>query len=105
VVVDHLVVIVRERPAWVPPRSPLDAEALKVGSNLQAIQHHQAFLNGALLLSAIGDQLREERRYQRLLDRVAVSWINNCGSADDLATNFVAAITKTGGLPRASRPN
>jgi CobW/HypB/UreG, nucleotide-binding domain len=106
VVVDHLVVIVREHPAWAPPRSPLDAvSALKVGSNLQAIQHHQAFLNGSLLLGAIGDQLREERRYQRLLDRVAVSWINNCGSADDLATNFVAAITKSGGLPRASRPN
>jgi hypothetical protein len=104
VVVDHLVVIVREHPAWAPPRRPLDAVmALKAGSNREAIQHHQAFMNGSLLLSAVSDQRREERRFRRLLDRVAVSWINNDGSADDLANNFVAAVTKSGGLPGQDR--
>jgi hypothetical protein len=98
VVVDQLIVIVREQPGWVPPRRPLDAvSALANGSNLGAIRHHQAFLNGSLLLRTPGDQRREERRYQRLLDRVAVSWINNDGSADGLAANFVSALTKPGG--------
>jgi CobW/HypB/UreG, nucleotide-binding domain len=104
VVVDHLMVIVREHPAWVPPRRPLDAvSALTTGSTLDAIRHHQVFLNGSLLLGAAGDQLREERRYQRLLDCVAVSWINNHGSPEDLAANFISAMTKSGGPPRASR--
>jgi hypothetical protein len=93
VAVDHLMMVVREHPAWVPPHRPLDAvSALTTGSTLGAIQHHQAFLNGSLLLGAAGDQLREERRYQRLLDRVAVSWINNHGSPEDLAANFVSAV-------------
>jgi CobW/HypB/UreG family nucleotide-binding protein len=98
VMVDQLIVIVREQPGWVPPRHPLDAiSALATGSNLGAIRHHQAFLNGSLLLRTPGDQLREERRYRRLLERVAVSWINNDGSADGLAANFAAALTKPAG--------
>lgn len=98
VVVEQLIVIVREQPGWVPPRRPLDAiSAPMTGSNLGAIRHHQAFLNGSLLLGTPGDQLREERRYQRLLDRVAVSWINNDGSADGLAANFVSALANPGG--------
>jgi hypothetical protein len=108
VVVDHLMVIVREHPAWVAPRRPLDVvRAITTGGNLDAISHHQAFLNGSLLLRTTGDQLREERRYQRLLEHVAVSWINNYGSPDDLAASFVSAVTKSGGLPhpRASPLN
>jgi hypothetical protein len=40
------------------------------------------------------DRLREERRYRRLLDRVAVSWINNCGTPEALVSNFLSAIMK-----------
>ena len=31
-------------------------------------------------------------RYRQLLDRTAVSWINNCSSPDALVGNFVSAV-------------
>ena len=48
------------------------------------IHHHEAFFNGSLILTAEDDELREQRRYRQLLDRTAVSWINNCSSPDAL---------------------
>jgi hypothetical protein len=34
----------------------------------------------------------EECRYQRFLDRTAVSWINNCGTPEELAESFISAV-------------
>lgn len=92
---EHLVVIVREPPGWTPPRRGRDTvSALKGEPGLGSIHHHEPFFNGSLLLGTAGDEQREERRYRRLLDRVAVSWINNCGSAGKLAANFISAVMK-----------
>jgi hypothetical protein len=52
------------------------------------------FFNGSLILTAEQDMLREERRYSQLLDRVTVSWINNCSTPDALVDNFTSAIMK-----------
>jgi hypothetical protein len=38
--------------------------------------------------------LREERRYRQLLDRVTVSWINNCSTPEALVDNFISALMK-----------
>ena len=56
------------------------------------IHHHEAFFNGSLILTTEDDELREQRRYRQLLDRTAVSWLNNCSSPDALVANFVAAV-------------
>ena len=56
------------------------------------IHHHEAFFNGSLILTTEDDELREQRRYRQLLDRTAVSWINNCGSPDALVDTFVSAV-------------
>ena len=94
-VVDHVVVIVREGAGWMPPHGKDDViRALKGVGQLDSSQHHEAFLNGSLILGTPSDELREERRYQRLLDRVTVSWINNCGSAEELAGKFLSAVMK-----------
>jgi hypothetical protein len=94
-VVDHVVVIVRESADWMPPHRKRDViRALKGVGQLDSSQHHEAFLNGSLILGTASDELREERRYQRLLDRGTVSWINNCGSVEELAGKFLSAVMK-----------
>jgi hypothetical protein len=93
--VDHVVVIVRENADWMPPHGKRDAiRALKGVGQLHSSQHHEAFLNGSLILGTASDELREERRYQRLLDRVTVSWINNCDSVEELVGKFLSAVMK-----------
>jgi hypothetical protein len=93
VVVDHVVVLVREPPDWVPPRGPLAAlNALRSGTNLISSRHHETFLNGSLILATARDQVREERRYRRLLERVALTWINNYGPVETLVADFESAV-------------
>jgi CobW/HypB/UreG, nucleotide-binding domain len=94
-VVDHVVVIVREGADWMPPHRKGDViRALKGVGRLGPRQHHEAFLNGSLILGTASDEWREESRYQRLLDRVTVSWINNCGSVEELVGKFLSAVMK-----------
>ena len=80
---------------WRPPvRDGETVRALESEGDTTLIHHHEAFFNGSLILAAEQDKLREERRYRRLLDRTAVSWINNCGTPEALVDNFICAIMK-----------
>jgi hypothetical protein len=93
--VDHVVVVARESAEWMPPHRKRDViRVLKGVGQLDSGQYHEAFLNGSLILETASDKLREERRYQRLLDRVTVSWINNCGSVEELVQKFLSAVMK-----------
>jgi hypothetical protein len=92
VVVEQVAAIVREPPGWVAPRHEAEAvRMLRSGGHLGAA-HHEAFFNGSLILRTRDDELREECRYQRFLDRTAVSWINNCGTSEELAESFISAV-------------
>jgi hypothetical protein len=94
-VVDHVAVVVREPADWLPPVR--DSEAvLRSRGEVGLVHHHEAFFNGSLILATEDDKLREQRRYRQLLDRTAVSWINNCGTPDALVGNFVSAVMKVG---------
>lgn len=94
-VIEHLAVIVREAPGWVPPGQEGKAPgSLNTAGCLDYFQHNEALLNRSLILTATGDELRETQRYQRLLDLAAVSWINNCGTTEELAENFISAVIR-----------
>jgi hypothetical protein len=91
-VVKHVAVVVREPPGWVPPGQKGHAvRMLKSGGYPEFLHHHEAFFNGSLILKTADDELREERRYRRLLDRTTVSWINNCGTPETLEDSFISA--------------
>ena len=93
--VEHVAVVVREPANWLPPAREGEAvTALESEGGAALAHHHEAFFNGSLILVTEQDKLREERRYRRLLDRVAVSWINNCGTPEALVSNFLSAIMK-----------
>jgi hypothetical protein len=92
-VVEHVAVVVREPAGWLPPGREGEAvRALESEGEVGLLHHHEAFFNGSLILTAEDDRLREERHYRKLLDRTAVSWINNCGTAGDLVRNFISAV-------------
>ena len=92
-VVDHVAVVVREPADWLPPVRDSEAAAvLQSRGDVGLVHQHEAFFNGSLILTTEGDELREQRRYGQLLDRTAVSWINNCGSPDALVGTFVSAV-------------
>ena len=94
-VVDQVAVVVREPPDWRPPaREGETARALESEGDTTLIHHHEAFFNGSLILVTEQDKLREERRYQQLLGRTTVSWINNCSTPEALVDNFIRAIMK-----------
>jgi hypothetical protein len=91
-VVEQVAVIVREPPGWVAPQHEGEAiRMLRSGGHLGAA-HHKAFFNGPLILRKPGDEMREERRSQRFLDRTTVSWINNCGTPEELAKSFLSSV-------------
>jgi hypothetical protein len=91
--IKHVVVVVREPVGWLPPaRGSAAVTVLEGEGGAGLVHHHEAFFNGSLILTAEDEKLREERRYQRLLDRTAVSWINNCGTPDELVGNFISAV-------------
>jgi hypothetical protein len=88
-------VVVREPADWRPPgREGETVRALESDGDTALIHHHEAFFNGSLILATEQDKVREERRYRRLLSRVTVSWINNCGTPEALVDNFIRAIMK-----------
>ncbi len=94
-VIRHLAVIVRESPGWVPPGSKEEAfRFLRSGGNPVHLPRHEFFFDGSLILTTASDEQREEDRYRRLLDHTAVSWINNCGSPENLADSFMTAILR-----------
>jgi hypothetical protein len=94
-VVEQVAVVVRESVGWVPPAQRGEAVmVLENHGDSGFVHHHEAFFNGSLILTTEDDKLREERRYQRLLDRTTVSWINNCGTPEALAGNFITAVMK-----------
>jgi CobW/HypB/UreG family nucleotide-binding protein len=94
-VVEQVAVIVRKPESWSPPAQGDEAVmALENEGGVGSVHHHEAFFNGSLILTTENDRLREERRYRRLLGRTPVSWINNCGTAEALAANFISAIMK-----------
>lgn len=91
--VDHVVVVVREPPGWSPPtRQGAALEVLESEGGLGFVHRHEAFYNGSLILAAEADKWREDQRYRRLFSRTRVSWINNCGTPDDLVATFVSAV-------------
>jgi len=86
---------VREPADWQPPGGAGEAvSALESEDDAGLVHHHEAFFNGSLILTAEEDKLREERRYRQLLDRAAVSWVNNCSTPDTLVRNFISAVMK-----------
>jgi len=92
-VVEHVAVVVREPADWLPPAQRSEAVlALESEDGVGFVHHHEAFFNGSLILTTESDRLCEERRYRRLLDRTTVSWINNCGTPEALADNFISAV-------------
>jgi CobW/HypB/UreG, nucleotide-binding domain len=94
-VIKHVVVILRERPGWVPPRPNGEVvRVLKSGGYSEYFHRHESFFNGSLILRTAKDELREEQHYQRLLNHASLSWINNCGSPDELVDGFISAVSK-----------
>ena len=92
-VVEHIAVVVREPADWSPPgREGAAVTAMESGGNASPAHHHEAFFNGSLILTSEQDELREVRRYRRLLDRTPVSWINNCSTPQALVAKFTSAI-------------
>lgn len=93
--IEHVAVIVRESPAWVPPAQKCDAVGLlRNGGYADNLQHGECYFNGSLILTTVSDGLREKQRYQRLIDHTSVSWINNSGTPEKLAESFISAIFK-----------
>jgi CobW/HypB/UreG, nucleotide-binding domain len=91
--VGHVVVVVREPPGWLPPaRQGRALRVLESEGGLGFVHRHEAFYNGSLILAADDDRLREERRYRRLFGRMRVSWVNNCGTPDELVAKFISAV-------------
>jgi hypothetical protein len=94
-VVDHVAVVVREPADWLPPgRQSETLSALESQGDAGLTHHHEAFFNGSLILTTERDKSREELRYRQLLDRTAVSWINNCSTPEALVGNFISAVMK-----------
>jgi hypothetical protein len=92
-VVEHVVVVVREPAGWLPPVREGEAiRALESEGEVGLVHHHEAFFNGSLILTAEDDKLREERHFRQLFSRTTVSWINNCGTAEALVSNFISAV-------------
>ena len=93
--VEHVAVVVREPPGWVPPGQGAEAvREIESEGNRGSAHHHEGFFNGSLILTTEEDKLREERHYRRLIDRTTVSWINNCGTPETLVDNFISAVIK-----------
>jgi hypothetical protein len=94
-VVEHVAVVVREPPGWLPPTREGEAvKALESEGDVGSAHRHEAFFNGSLILMTEDDKLREERHYRRLLDRATVSWINNCDTREALVSNFISAVMR-----------
>ena len=92
-VADHVAVVVRESPGWLPPgRGGEAVRELESEGDAGSAHHHEAFFNGSLILVQEDDKLREESRFLRLLDRTKISWINNCGTPEALVGNFMSAV-------------
>jgi len=91
--VEHVAVVVREPPGWLPPSPGQEAvEELEHEAGPGSAHHHEAFFNGSLILLGEADKRREERRYKRLFGRTKVSWLNNSGTPEDLVQDFISAI-------------
>ena len=92
-VAEHVAVVVRESPDWLPPgRGGESVRELESEGGAGSAHHHEAFFNGSLILIQDNDKLREESRFRRLLDRATVSWINNCATPEVLVGNFISAV-------------
>lgn len=92
-VIKHVVVVVREPVDWRPPAQGSAAvTVLESEGGAGLVHHHEAFFNGSLILTAEDEKLCEERRYRRLLDRTVLSWVNNCGTPEELLGNFISAV-------------
>ena len=93
--VEHVAVVVREPPGWLPPGQGAEAVREIESEGDRGFAHrHEGFFNGSLILTTEDDKLREERHYLRLLNRTTVSWINNCGTPETLVDNFISAVIK-----------
>lgn len=94
-VVEHVAVVVREPADWLPPGREGEAvKAIESGEDAGLIRHHEAFFNGSLILTTEEYKFREEKRYRQLLDRAAVSWINNNSTPEALVSGFTSAVMK-----------
>ncbi|HEX9352288.1 MAG TPA: GTP-binding protein [Streptosporangiaceae bacterium] len=92
-VADHVAVVVRESPGWLPPgRGGEAVRELESEGGAGSAHHHEAFFNGSLILIREDDKLREESRFLRLLDRTKISWINNYGTPEALVGNFMSSV-------------
>lgn len=95
IVVRQVAVIVREPPGWAAPRRQDETITMLRSGGHPGAAHHEAFFNGSLILRTRDDEMREQCRFQRFLDRTAVSWINNSGTPEELAGNFMSAVGLT----------
>jgi hypothetical protein len=94
-VVQHVVAVVREAAGWLPPTQAGEADrVLESERGPGSARHHEAFFNGSLILVTDDDRAREEQRYRRLCGRATVSWINNCGTPEDMVDSFISTVTK-----------
>jgi len=93
IVIDNIFVLVRETPGWEPPDQP--AQVLKLlsrGGYSGYFRRNEAFFNGSLILLTDADRSRELMRYERFLKRVSLTWINNCGTVDELTEEFLRVV-------------
>jgi hypothetical protein len=96
-VVEHVAVVVREPADWLPPgREGEPVNALGGWGDAGLIHHHEAFFNGSLILTTDEYKMREEQRYRQLLNRAALSWINNNSTPEALVNDFISAVMKYG---------
>jgi hypothetical protein len=94
VIIDNVVIIVREAPGWEPPQGQLP-QVLKFlghGGYDDYFRRAVPFFNGSLILRTEAELAWEVTRYERLLNRVSLSCINNCGAVDELTGAFVRAV-------------
>jgi hypothetical protein len=94
-VIQHVAVVVREPAGWLPPAQAGEAARVLESKRRPGLARpHEAFFNGSLILATDADKAREEQRYRRLLDRTMVSWINNCGTPEDMIDSFISTVIK-----------
>ena len=93
IVIDNVVVIVREPTGWDPPRQFTEVlRFLGGGGYDDYFRQSEPFFNGSLILRTDAELTREVTRYETLLNRVSLSWINNCGTVGELTEAFVRAV-------------
>lgn len=95
--IDALAIVIRKDHSWSPPRETCDVLGLiREGVYSNYFQGQERFLNGSLFLQDSFQVRREESRFNSLLSRVNLHWINNCGTVSELRRKFLDSIVNRG---------